>query len=100
MPDDKLQVGFAQRLQQLIPSLMYLYRVESPHWEGAVVVTDIRLKFPDVAAGETLIVIRGLTRENEAVVAFHSDVGVVEALAGALRRLGTGKMKWRDDEYA
>jgi hypothetical protein len=33
------------------------------------------------------------------VVAFHSEPGIADALAGAARRLSSGQLKWRRDEY-
>jgi hypothetical protein len=80
-------------------SLNYAYRIQSPQWRGDVTLVGVKLKLPEDGAGEVLVVLTGVDQEGAPVVAFHSAVGMLEALAGALRRMGTGSLKWRIDEY-
>lgn len=88
------------RVEALASRLIYAYRIESPHWDGRVAVTSVKIKLPDVDGGDTLIVVLGTDEDGTPVVGFHGGIGILEALAGALSRIGTGNMRWRQDEYA
>lgn len=85
--------------RKLVPSLAYMERIASSYWTGEVELEAIKIKIPANESVETLIVLTGVDHAGTPVVAFHSALGPIHALAGALRRMGTGQLKWKVDEF-
>jgi len=77
-----------------------LDRMVSRHWSGEVDVTGLKLKLGNDTVVETLVILTGVWGDGTPVVAFHSAAPVSEAIAGAMRRLMNGTLKWKEDEYA
>ncbi len=87
-------------LERLTKGLMKWQQIDSPQWRGQVRVTGVSVRCQWSDEVETLVVIKGTTEEGVQVVGFHSEVGMLDALAGAARRLVNGTIKWREDNYA
>lgn len=66
----------------------------------AVLPHGMTIKAPPSRMGEYLLVLRGTDEAGSAMVAFHSAVGLVEAIVGLNARLSNGTLKWRPDEFA
>lgn len=62
-------------------------------------ISGFSVRFPGSYDGEFLIVFRGRDPDKRAVVAFHSQQGLLEALSSGLRRVRLDQVKWREDEY-
>lgn len=86
-------------LMRLGMALMELDRCVSSHWSGQVELTGVKLRLGDAASLETLVILTGLGGDGTPIVAFHGGVPPSEALAGAMRRLLSGNLKWKEDEY-
>lgn len=74
-------------------------RVTSVRWTGQVELIGIKLKLAASDEMETLVVCTGQDTDGTPVVGFHSAIGPLEALGGAMRRVASGNMKWKADEY-
>jgi hypothetical protein len=62
-------------------------------------IYEIRIRKPKERGGETLVVIKAADGLKK-WVAFHSGSDVNIALSGALARLASQTLKWREDQYA
>lgn len=71
----------------------------SSSWRGEVEVTGFSVRPPQSIGGEWLVVARGIDGEGTPVVAFHSALGVGEAVAGMSGRIQHGNIKWRVDGF-
>lgn len=81
---------------QAVMSYDYIYSVA---WRGEVDIEGLSLRSPRAEGGEWLCTLRGFDSDGTPVVAFHSALSAIEALAGAGERWRQGTLKWRVDEY-
>lgn len=64
------------------------------HFE--VLLTEVRVKFPDVPLGEFMVVLKGVTDDGK-VVAFYRADDYASAVTGALLSWENRSLKWRED---
>lgn len=83
----------AQRLQLLTYVLDEFMEVAD---EDRVTVTSVTVRSGLERGGEVLVIVKG-TYEGRQVVAFHSAEESGDAFRGALERLRTNALKWRED---
>ena len=99
MPE-KEDIAAARRDERVMRALKILDRVDSPYWGGDVDVSGVKIKLGGADGMESLVIVTGRNGDGLPVVAFHSALGGLDALAGALNRLANGGLKWKEDEYA
>lgn len=79
--------------------LLGLDHLFSADWRGEVELNGLSLRPPRGDSNEFLVVLRGIDHEGGPMVAFHSSVTAIEALAGAIERMQSGTLKWKPDAY-
>jgi len=71
----------------------------SRHWRGEVEVLGFSVRPPKENSAERLVIVRGVEGQGTPVVAFHSAIGLGEAVAGASGRIANGHIEWKLDSY-
>ncbi len=59
-------------------------------------ITEIRVRSGRGRGGQPLVIVKA-TYEGQRIIGFHSADDAEAALAGALERVKTAQMKWRED---
>jgi len=62
----------------------------------SVLVTEVRVKFPDVPLGEFMVVLKGVSDEGKHVAFYKAD-DYESAVTGAILAWENGSLKWRED---
>lgn len=93
------QSAFAEQQYKVGLGVTLFEHFVSTSWRGEVNLTGFSVRTPAAEGGEWLVVLRGTDHEGGPVVAFHSALGIGEALAGASGRMQNGTLKWKPDQY-
>jgi hypothetical protein len=95
--DDLLYSDRWERMKKrLRQSSAAVYRsLERPE-TFSVLVTEIRVRFPDAALGEYMVVLKGVSDEGKHVAFYRAD-DYESAVTGALLAWENGSLKWRED---
>jgi hypothetical protein len=62
-------------------------------------VYELKLKRFESQDAKLLLVMKAYDVDGRPVVAFHAGNNVLDVLAGAMRRLRNGSLKWKEDQY-
>jgi len=61
---------------------------------------DVRIKHTPDGDEPLLLIVKAYNADGAPLVAFHAGRNVLDILAGAMRRMRNGTIKWRNDDYA
>lgn len=88
---DSVALGIGWAMLRL-EHLAYFREADQP------MITEVRVKLPEMAAGDTLVVVKGIVGDQR-VICFHSAHGPGEAVRGAIERVRNGQAGWKDDQF-
>lgn len=66
--------------------------------EDVPMITELRVKLPEVEGGDHLIIVKG-HYQGKNVVAFHGGGDPVTALDQALTKWDENRLRWREDTF-
>lgn len=78
----------------------YARQITAARWNGSVDLVALRCTVPETEEDDYLCVLTGFDAEGTPVVAFNAAGSLEEAIAGGLKRMALGKLRWKVDEYA
>lgn len=96
---EELYQSYLRRIEKAAFRAVYGFeRLLSGNGGGEVQLTEIRVKLPETAGGQFMLVAKGL-HEGRKVVAFHSAVDPVTGMADVLQKIDEQKLRWRNDDW-